>query len=442
MMINLFERFDQRSADLWHSQQTAGIELPTVVMNDDGFLPPEVASPQQTFGHFDQGRPGMYFDRLPVPRFWRIVGDQNAAGIYQESVKRANIEYLHRDNRRLVKAVQWLDSAGGFQWVDHYNQYGYRCAQTIYDHGQPVLKKYFTATGHQYAFQNLITGSLILDVDGQRYCFNCRNDFWHFYLARQRYRLDRVLYNTLNEPYQLSMSLTDRGADTLFWQEPLTGGLPANMQALMNKPTRTKHIIFQRYQDWQQYSPQLTSDQVDFAYLGLIYPTIRENQCRPRVLIVTNSDQVEQLPSILDALPDVHFDIMAMTAMSAKLLAVRRFANVALTPNASPAQIKAALANDDILLDINAGDEVLGVVRQAFEQNMLIMGFTATLHQPQYVTPENVFPKEEDQRLIHRVQVALADRSTMRKLVRQQRTTAGMVTAADYRRVFSHLADA
>lgn len=440
-MINLFERFDQWSADLWHSQRTAGIELPTVVMNDDGFLPAEVDAPQQTFGHFDQGRPGMYFDRLPIPRFWRIVGDQNSAGIYQESVKRANIEYLHRDNRRLVKAVQWLDSTGGFQWVDHYNQYGYRCAQTIYDHGQAVLKKYFTATGHQYAFQNLIGGSLILDADGHRYCFNCRNDFWRFYLTRQRYQLDRVSYNTLNEPYQLSMSLADGGEDTLFWQEPLTGSLPANMQALMDKPTRTKHIIIQRYQDWQRYSSQLSSDQVDFAYLGLIYPTIRENQGRPRALIVTNSDQVEQLPAILDALPDVHFDIMAMTAMSAKLLAVRRFANVTLSPNASSAQIAAALGNDDILLDINAGDEVLGVVRRAFEQNMLIMSFAATLHQPQYVAPENVFSQEDDQDLIHRVKVALTDRSTMHKLVQQQRTAAGMATAADYRRVFRHLAD-
>lgn len=439
-MINLFERFDQQTVDLWHSQQAAGIDLPTVVMNDDGFLPAGVDSPLQTFGHYDLSRPGRYFDRLPVPRFWRIVGDQNGAGVYQRSRRRANIVYLHQDNRRIVKAVQWLDSTGGFQWVDHYNQHGYRFAQTIYDHGQPVLKKYFTASGHQYAFQNLIGGSLLLDVGGQRYCFANRNDFWRFYLKRQRYRLDRIFYNTLNKPYWLSRSLPAAGEDTLFWQEPLTDDLPGNMQSLMIEQTRTKHIVFQRYRDWQQYSTKLASDQVDFTYLGMIYPTIRQNQCRPRALIVTNSDQVEQLATIVEALPEVHFDIMAVTAMSAKLLAFRRFKNVTLSPNASSTQLATALENDDILLDINHGDEVAGIVRQAFERDILILGFTATLHQPLYVAPGNVFAEDAGRALSQRMRTALASRAVMLKLVHQQRTTAGMVTPADYQRVFSRVA--
>ena len=44
-MLNLFDNFDQASFDLLRSQRSAQIKVPTVVINDDGFLPTEVESP-------------------------------------------------------------------------------------------------------------------------------------------------------------------------------------------------------------------------------------------------------------------------------------------------------------------------------------------------------------------------------------------------------------
>lgn len=438
-MINLFEQYDRASADLLASQRAAGIDISTVAMRDDGFLPSGVDSPIQTFGHYDRSRSAMYFDHLPVPRYWRIVGDQNAAGVYHQSQRQAKMEYLCPDNRRIVKAVHWLDSTGGYQWTDHYNQWGYRFAQTIYDHGQAVVRKYFAGDGHQYATFNLINGSLILDDDGQRYCFSRQTDFWRFYLRRQRYDLGRILYNTLNAPYQLSLSLDESGEDTLFWHEPLTGELPDNMRYLMTHSTRTKHIVFQRYQDWYRYADQLSSDEVDFHYLGMIYPSRRANHDRPRALIVTNSDQIEQLQEIVTALPTVHFDIAAPTAMSDKLLAFAKSANVTLYPNVTPARLESLFQTADFLLDINHGDEVLDTVRRAFEQNMLIMGFDSTVHQPQYVALQNIFQKGASEQLVHQLRRVLADSLIMNKMVKEQRTEAGMVSADDYRRVFDLL---
>ena len=211
------------------------------------------------------------------------------------------------------------------------------------------------------------------------------------------------------------------------------------MRHLMTTPTRTKHIVFQRYRDWQQHGTHLSSDNVDFHYLGVIYPKRRQNLGRPRALIVTNSDQIEQLQEIVAALPKVHFDIAALTAMSEKLLAVGEQANVTVYPNISLSYLESLFAMDDILLDINYGDEVLDTVRRAFEQDMLILGFDSTIHQDQYVALQDVFSKGAGQSLVHRIQQALADRSVMDKLVQEQRLEAGMVTPADYRRVFDLL---
>lgn len=125
----------------------------------------------------------------------------------------------------------------------------------------------------------------------------------------------------------------------------------------------------------------------------MIYPERRQNLGRARALIVTNSDQLEQLQTIVTVLSKVHFDIAALTAMSAKLLAFGEHDNVTIYPNISLSRLEALFGDDDILLDINYGDEVLGTVRRAFEQDMLILGFDSTIHQDQYVALQNTLSK-------------------------------------------------
>ena len=125
----------------------------------------------------------------------------------------------------------------------------------------------------------------------------------------------------------------------------------------------------------------------------MIYPERRQNLGRARALIVTNSDQLEQLQTIVTVLPKVHFDIAVLTAMSAKLLAFGEHDNVTIYPNISLSRLEALFGDDDILLDINYGDEVLDTVRRAFEQDMLILGFDSTIHQDQYVALQNTFSK-------------------------------------------------
>ena len=125
----------------------------------------------------------------------------------------------------------------------------------------------------------------------------------------------------------------------------------------------------------------------------MIYPERRQNLGWARALIVTNSDQLEQLQTIMTVLSKVHFDIAALTAMSAKLLAFGEHDNVTIYPNISLSRLEALFGDDDILLDINYGDEVLDTVRRAFEQDMLILRFDSTIHQDQYVALQNTFSK-------------------------------------------------
>ena len=118
----------------------------------------------------------------------------------------------------------------------------------------------------------------------------------------------------------VSTTLDVDGEDTLFWQEATGEELPGNMQALMSNRTRTKHIVFQRYLDWQKWQEQLENQQanVDFQYLGIIYPHPRGNNMKPSAVVFTNSDQIEQLDQLAIAMKNVHITVAAVTEMSAK----------------------------------------------------------------------------------------------------------------------------
>ena len=77
-MLNLFDDWQRGSIDLVRSQKIAGIKVPTVVINDDGFLPAEVDSPIKQYRK-QTGEP-RYFDQVQVPRFWqmqRVIKTQN-----------------------------------------------------------------------------------------------------------------------------------------------------------------------------------------------------------------------------------------------------------------------------------------------------------------------------------------------------------------------------
>lgn len=72
-MINLFENLDVESTDFLRSQLFANIKIPSVVINDDGFLPIEVDSPFKFYCGFGVENTPLYFNRLKVPKFHRIV---------------------------------------------------------------------------------------------------------------------------------------------------------------------------------------------------------------------------------------------------------------------------------------------------------------------------------------------------------------------------------
>lgn len=440
-MINLFDTYDKDTADFLRSQNVAGFNIPTVVINDNGFLPEDVDSPVKYYCGVNSQKTPLYFDKIPVPKFWRITATNSSAEIFDVDRKRAEIQYTSDDNSRLGKEVRWLNNNGGIQWVDHYNINGKKFAKTFYDNGQAVLMKYFNSEGQSIITQHLLSDDIDLNTGKVQKHFNSLVDFVIYYLKERGYDLDHIIYNTLNKGLFTSLGLKNDGIDTLFWHEPTTNELPGNMQFLMNNQTRTKHVYFQRYEDWLKYRGRLLSSKsnVDFDYLGMIYPHPRGNKMRKNALILTNSDQIEHLTEVVEKMPTIHFNIVAITEMSSKLLAYKKYDNVDLFPAADKKKIKQLLQDCDLYFDINHSNEILDAVRSAFEQNMLIFGFDNTLHNPQFIAKENIFKPEEVNKMQMKVMQAVNSVEFMWNQIKRQRKAAGDVSVESYQKVLRKL---
>ena len=435
-MIQLFDVYNQESQDLHYSLTAAGLSDLAVVIEPDGFLPDGVVSPFTYYLGYDRGKP-LYFNQVPVPDFWEIAGSNQFGTINDLNQERAVIHFSDGLQARLVKKVEWKTPAGRIFQVDHYNRFGACFAKTTFDaSGQAIMTSYRNVDQKEVILENHVTGDILLTLEGQglRH-FSGRVAFIIDFLQGLKVNLDHILFNTLSTSFLTSFHFPDKsGQDILVWQEPLHNDIPGNMQLILeNDQLRAKTIIIPDYATYER-ALQLTDEKFHhkFSHLGYHYRFKRDNFVRPDALVVTNSDQLEQVEKLVESLPRVTFRIAAVTEMSSKLLDMLRYPNVVLYQNASPQKIQELYQLSDIYLDINYGNELLQAVRQAFEHNQLVLAFEETAHNRRYIAPNHIFAKEAVDDMIHTIELALSHVKEMGRALGEQGYHANYVDPIMY----------
>jgi accessory Sec system glycosyltransferase GtfB len=413
-VILLFDYYGQESQNLHMSFRLSGVNIPAVVIEDDGFLPEDVMSVYGFFlgdfkdapsvpGNLRAGNqtavPGKprYFNQITVPDYWEITASNSGGKIMDHDRERGRIFYTEPAHKRLVKVVDWLDERGIVRSSDHYNRYGALYARTIFNaKGQKVNKSYFSADGKEVIVENYVTGDIILNEDGKVRFFPTKTDFVLHFLNRCGHGYRRLFFNSLSTPFFVSerLAANDHG-DVLFWNEPARPDIPGNMQIILNGSSRrTGHIYVQKKKAYEKLialgaHPQMVTPK------GYIYPFERENHGGHQALICTNSDNILNLKQLVEALPQLHFHIAAITEMSSKLMAMERFANVSLYPGIKNDRYEELLTACDIYLDINYEREILSATRRAFLNNQVIFAFRETIHGADYTAAAHIYAGSE-----------------------------------------------
>ena len=436
-MIFLCDYYNQASKDLAYSLQVAGYDATTVVINPDGFLPQGALSPFTYYVEAEEetGKP-RFFNQVPVPAFWEISGNNQMARVSNLTEERARITYPEGSKARIVKSVEWLDKSGKIRQVDHYNKYGFCFAKTTHDeNGQAVFTSYQTKEGDERILENHLTSDILLTLPGQALRrFANRTEFVKAFLAQVFGDIDHIIFNSLATPFVVSWTMQNKGAtDVLVWQEPLGDILPGNMNGILeDNSARANAIIIP---DKVTYEKALTLVPEDKKHkvlsLGYAYD-FKENHGKPRnAFIATNSDQIERLEALVESLPDVTFQIAAVTEMSPRLLSMMRYSNVVLHPNASHKQLDKLYQESDLYLDINHHNELYKATRTAFENQLLILAFSETAHGPVYTAPEHIYASQNYPAMVAKIKQVLSDNQAMQEAMQAQEAQANTLTASE-----------
>ena len=412
--VLLMESYTVDGETLLSSLRQAGWKCEAVVVEDDGFLPEGIRS---CYGHFlgdlsggegtsdwlgqrMEGRP-RYFNKINAPQFWQVIGRGNGGQIEDMGKERGRIFYAEPQHKRCVRVVDWLDPAGVVRSSDHYNRFGAVFSRTVFNRrGEKVNRTFFDAQGREVIVENFVTGDVLLREGNVQRVFRDRADFVLYALACMGLGESRLFFNSLSTPFfaALRMKRSNRG-DLLFWQEPVRDEIPGNMQLILrDKTPRPTKIVVQKKAAYQRLL-ELGADPSHLMRLGYCYPFVRGNGHRPEALICTNSDRVEGLGELADALPEVRFHVAALTEMSSRLLGFGNRENVLLYPAARPARICGLFERCDIYLDINRENEILSAVRRAFLSDLLIGAFAETSHAADYAAPEHIFMADDPARM-------------------------------------------
>lgn len=399
-MINLFERFDLNARTLYDTLRLSDHYATTIVMEDDGFLPEHVVTPYQFFSNYRVPKDAKprYFNEVDVPRFWEIEGNNDVAWVKDMGVKRAKINYRPNLKPRIVSHVDWYDGEGRLQFVDHYTQHGVHFAQSVYDTtGKLIMRKYMDQQGREVIYENFVVQSIILHWEGQSYHFNNKVKFMLFFIRALNIDLSQFVINSLGTPFAVLYELDTPGHDILFWQEQCQGHVPGNMTLMLRGDLmRQFDVVVPDLHEYEILTQHMSvSERQHVHQAGYIYDYEKTNGYSMNILVMTNSDQIHHLASIVEACPFATFHIGAVTEMSSNLMAFDAYANVKLYPTIERETVNKLYQTCDVYLDINEGGEIINAVRMAFDHDMLIFAYQDVAHNLSVTAPENRFTKTD-----------------------------------------------
>ena len=115
------------------------------------------------------------------------------------------------------------------------------------------------------------------------------------------------------------------------------------------------------------------------------------------ILIMTHSQELEQIEILVKRLPECTFNIMALTLMGDKLNSLRKYENVRLYPALLEWNINRLIRECDVYLDINHGWKNQEVIEKVKESGKLILSFENTANE--YYT-DKIFNLSEIEEMI------------------------------------------
>ena len=432
-MLAIFNAFDDATKELMRSLTTAGIPFTPLVIQYDGELPEGALCPFTTYTGIEADGDPLFFDQVPVPPWCEIRQGREVFGeILRDGHPIGRINY-EPNSFRQVESVDWLLPDRTLTHTDRYDRYGNRYATTYHGDGVAYQTVYRGPRECEIEVGH-VSRAVTMRAPGSLLTFPTLTDFVSHFLDDQGLADDRVLINSLSHPLFVMRARAAEPRTTLFWQEPMPGEAPGNMATELERPRALERIVFCDERLLGKVAAGHPDTALDLTYLSHLGQFAEKHGYDPRrAFTLTNTDEIPALPELLEAFPEVTFSVAALTLMSEKLHDLgRRYDNLTLIPRVSHKRIGEELERASIYLDINAGAQVLDVVKAAYHLDLLVLALA-----PHAKLPDRSLTFPTLAELKPQLTAVTTDPARRAKALDDLHRQRGpLSTAADYRRLF------
>lgn len=295
--------------------------------------------------------------------------------IVSDGMKRGKIDCF-QDRPQRVKKVDWYDPDGHCSMSDHYDRSGSLFLKEVWSADERHLSIYTNdRMGKLYLFHQH-DRAIYQAIDGLEQGFSSIEEAKKALLQEALLQAETVF---LSDP-ELMKTLPKLEKEQVIFYGRST--LPeAELAPLVDKGVK----VFVRDANGRASHDRL-----------LFFPTYLEDlkEFQPQVLILTNTQEIEQIEVLVTALPHFQFHIAALTEMGERLVRLNDYPNVHLYPGISGENYERLLTKCRIYLDIAYADEILDGNRMALEKGMILYAFEETCHRPNVYTKDHLFQKD------------------------------------------------
>ena len=325
------------------------------------------------FSNHESSNP-LHMTQLPLPRFWEVL---STGDIVAEGNKKGKI-YCYPQWPQMVEVVEWYDNKGICCAKDHYDLSGTCFQREIWSGGKKEIDIYGQENQEQLYLFSSHDRALYREANGQEQGLPSIDEARKLVLDKQLSTGDCIVLSDIN----LLREMPNLSSNQLVFY--------------MREEFSTEDISYLK----ERCGKLLTRDlkfKTDNMNPPLIYlPTFLGafREFRPHILILTDTQELEQIEVLVSALPNFEFHIAALTVMGGRLLELDCHANVHLYPGLSREIYEKLLLTCRIYLDISHAQEILDGSRTALENGMILYAFKETCHQPEFYATDHVFPRD------------------------------------------------
>lgn len=346
------------------------------------------------------GKP-LFFNDLAVPELWECWTLGITTYLFDGEERRANVVLREDILSRTVDRVEWFGQGEEIASIDFYNRYGWRSKRSLLtEAGQPYLDIYLNRQQEEVLLHFVSQGTFLHQPPKGRD---------HLYANKEELQ-KAVLKQVL--PEDEAILLMDKALLDVVKE------IPKERLAYCAREAHALDEIKEQVGQILLVEDGLLSEKKDgiTALSGLV--DVDQEKFQPEALVMTASQEVEGLSSLVHQFPQVTFHIAALTAMGPKLTDLVARPNVRLYPGISLGNYESLLARCSIYLDCNQGEEVMNSSIRALENGLVLFGLKSTVHQEAYKELSTITDTVEEMK--QQLEILLQHPEAFKEMLREQ----------------------